>query len=47
MMLAHASEKVTFRDACHTVLELVDKISTIPADCLRSMSLAMVCTTRA
>ncbi|KAH7115846.1 putative C6 transcription factor [Dendryphion nanum] len=41
-MFSYASGKVTFREACDTVLELVEGISAIPAEFLRSMSLAMI-----
>ncbi|CAO2653148.1 Nn.00g025590.m01.CDS01 [Neocucurbitaria sp. VM-36] len=41
-MLSYASGQVTFRDACQTVLDLVDGISTIPVNYLKAMSLAMV-----
>lgn len=41
-MLSYASGQVTFRNACNTVLDLVDGISAVPVEILRSMSLAMV-----
>lgn len=41
-MVSYASGIMTFREACDTVLELVEGISAVPVEILKSMSMAMV-----
>jgi hypothetical protein len=41
-MVSYASGTMTFQEACDTVLELVEGISAISVQTLKSMSMAMV-----
>jgi hypothetical protein len=41
-MLSYTADGKTLRDACQTAMKLIDEVSAVPADYMRSMGSPMV-----